>query len=352
YLQLRLGLVGNGRGTPALRALRAYYPRFSYRDQYLPAAYRDNEQSASFVDRFLANFEGVFTGIEDRIATAQVLLDAQSVPAEALDWLASWFGIVTDPNWDARRKRLLVTHAMHFFQQRGTPRGVEMALRLAMDQVPDASIFDERCTGATGIRVIEEFRTRDFSRVDLGDPGGLPGQDVRPTGVDASDSGAWQAFLARRYIRIDALNAAHGRIGKTALKAFDDVQLPTARLRNRTARDDWSEFVRIIVPTRRRAHRFTVLLPLAQDAPLSPEQRSMQLALAQRLLDLEKPAHTVASVAFYWAIFRLGEVRLGQDTQLKSGSRAPELAPAVVLQQAALAEAFLHAANPTQRTLQ
>jgi len=55
FLQLRLRLSGNERSTPRLRSLRAYYPRFSYLVNYLPGVYREDEQSASFLDRFLAN---------------------------------------------------------------------------------------------------------------------------------------------------------------------------------------------------------------------------------------------------------------------------------------------------------
>src|SRR5207253_1878580 len=73
YLQLQLRLTGNGRVSPRLHALRIYYPRFSYLEHYLPAVYREDAASASFLDRFLANFEGTNTAIEDRIAAAQML---------------------------------------------------------------------------------------------------------------------------------------------------------------------------------------------------------------------------------------------------------------------------------------
>ena len=57
FLQIKLQISGNGRSTPRLHAMRLYYPRFSYPDNYLPALYRDDDQSASFLERFLANIE-------------------------------------------------------------------------------------------------------------------------------------------------------------------------------------------------------------------------------------------------------------------------------------------------------
>ncbi len=58
YLQLRLTLIGRGRVTPVLQALRVYYPRFSYLREYLPGVFREDAVSASLLDRYLANVEG------------------------------------------------------------------------------------------------------------------------------------------------------------------------------------------------------------------------------------------------------------------------------------------------------
>src|SRR5205807_3081332 len=125
-----LELDGNGRSSPRIRALRSYYPRFSYLHHYLPAVYREDELSASFLDRYLANVEGIGTVIEDRIAAAQALFDARTTPPEALEWLASWFDLVLDPAWDEAKRRLLIGHAMDLFEWRGTVRGLHAALGL------------------------------------------------------------------------------------------------------------------------------------------------------------------------------------------------------------------------------
>ena len=76
------------------------------------------------------------------------------------------------------------------------------------------------------------------------------------------------------------------------------------------------------------------------------QERLRTLQWASRIIDLEKPAHTVFDVKFYWAFFRIGEARLGEDTQLGQGSRAPELLPPVIIDHAFLAEGYLAPAPP------
>ncbi|HEX7838556.1 MAG TPA: phage tail protein, partial [Kofleriaceae bacterium] len=171
FLQLRLALRGDGRTTPRLRALRAWYPRFSYLEKYLPAAYRDDPDSASFLDRFLANLEGQFTAIEDKMAAAQILLDPRTTPAEALPWLAGWFGIALDPAWDEPRRRMFLRHAMDFFRLRGTLPGLRLALRLAFDDCVDERMFTEDdAAHPASIRILERFRVRGTPAVVFGDP--------------------------------------------------------------------------------------------------------------------------------------------------------------------------------------
>lgn len=85
YLQLKLRLSGNGTVTPWVRALSAWYPRFSYPQRFLPAVYREDPFAGSFIDRFLANMEGINTVLEGRIVQAQALLDARTAPAESFD---------------------------------------------------------------------------------------------------------------------------------------------------------------------------------------------------------------------------------------------------------------------------
>jgi phage tail-like protein len=161
FIELRLTLRGSGRSSPKLRALRAHYPRFSYL-RYLPAAYREDAASASFLDRFLANFEGFFTELEGRIAAAEVLFGMETAPPEALDWLAEWFGAVLDGSWDERRRRLFLANAAELYRRRGTRAGILAAVRLAADACPPDDVFAaDRAARPFGYRLVEAFRGGD-----------------------------------------------------------------------------------------------------------------------------------------------------------------------------------------------
>jgi phage tail-like protein len=487
YLQLRLRF--NGAATPWLRALRVWYPRFSYSERFLPAVYREDPAAGDFVERFLANMEGVNTVLEGRIAQVQALFDPRTAPAGALDWLAGWLDLALNPAWDQSRRRLFLRHAMDFFRWRGTAHGLRLALAMAFEANPCELTFAEPTTDSerpAAIRIVEAYRTRLTGAVAAGDPGGaetgprqvaptalwtpaegnaglveryarflqgnataaqqaiafgraLPaanadGQPVAaiaeqlapfalvppPQSSSSQENNAaaqtlwarfcaenlglvpgpasqerqawrrflatrdeatapaassalvpadwpedaaaqtrwrdycesadmrrawpqltrlrrrWQDFLARRYRRIDALKKAW----RTAWPAFDLIALPDRLPESAAAQADWLAFERHWLAMDRAAHRFSVLLPVASVTE-DPFEMERNLALARRIVELEKPAHTVFDVRFYWALNRVGEARLGIDTLLDVGSRAPQLVPDAVLGRAYLGAGFV-----------
>ena len=466
FLQLQIKLSGNERTTPRLRAVRAYYPRFSYLNNYLPSIYREDEQSASFLDRFLANFEGIYTSLEDKIAAVQVLFDVRSAPKETLAWLAQWFGIVFDPTWDEAKQRLLIRHAMEVFQYRGTIRGLKLALHLALDPSVEEKIFDSASPCANrrdSIRIVERYLTRRTSGVVFGDtsesvgprrvtltPRWQPGQggadlkaryvefirarstDPRPAPVfsltpptdsaelalwrefagetlgfvpsfgPATEVSQWQSFLRNRHSDLATLNAKHqtsyndwqkialppdwparadarkdwqdflaatqtssanivrtwwqeflarryGRIGAlnqiygTNWPAFEMVGLFDVLPPDGAPLEDWYQFESVAVQQYLTAHCFTVLLPVPAALAFRPDEHQRRLDLSRRIIDLEKPAHTVFDVKFYWEMFRIGEARLEFDTLLDQGSRAPQLLPRLALDRGFIGSSYLAA---------
>ena len=273
YMQLRLTLSGNGRGTPLLRALRAHYPRFSYLKQYLPAVYQQEQSSGQFVENFLANPEGIFTTVEGMIAQAQRWLDPRTTPPEAVDWLAGWLGLALEPGWSDYQRRLLIAQAPYFFQRRGTLLGLMQAILLTVYPEIGPRIFqDDIDQFCSTIRIVEHFLTRTRPGVAAGDP-------TEPEATLSGDS---------------------------------------------------------LADAETRAHRFTVMLPTTIDEPTRRR--------VERMIELEKPAHTSFVIKQYWAMFRVGEVRLGLDTVLGQGSRFETFR----LGQTALAEGILGAGGAPQ----
>jgi hypothetical protein len=147
---------------------------------------------------------------------------------------------------------------------------------------------------------------------------------------------AWQQFLRARYRRIAALDAAHD----AGWSDFAEIPLPDYLPDREAAIRDWLLFEGQVLPRRRSAHRFSVLLPL-RTVSRGTAELDAEMALAKRIVEIEKPAHTVCDVRFYWAMNRLGEARIGTDTELGPGSRAPELIPPAILGRAYLGSAFV-----------
>lgn len=459
HLQLALELSGNQRATPRLRALRAYAPRFSYLARYLPAVYREDSRSADFVERLLANFEGLFTGIEDRIAAVGLLLDWRTAPPDALPWLAGWLGAALDPAWDTERRRLFIRHARLLFRYRGTTHGLKLALALALEDAPDATLFDEpervRSRGF-GVRVVENYYARRLPDVLLGDPSQLEAAEGRieggpwqpadgrellnqryarhmaggttpvpalqlpllppaegaerwalftetvlgftpgaaqperlawqafleaeyddidelnavwrsthdafdqvpqftdwPEGQAQRDAWSrhmrqarpartplerlqWQAFLRQRHGAVSALNAAHG----SRWPAYDLVPLPELLPPDGPALLDWFQFEAGVLAIKAAAHRFRVLLPMPVGSAYSVDEPARRLALAQRVVEVAKPAHTCFELRMYWAMFRVGEARLGLDTRVDTNMRE-QLIPPLVLGRHFVGEALV-----------
>jgi phage tail-like protein len=163
YLEVELTLRGNGRSTPLIRSLRAWYPRFSYAAHYLPAIYPASDSPDRFLDRFLANFEGFYTTTEERIEHSHVLLDARTTLAADLPWLACWFGLVLDPQWSEAQRRFLVRNVDRFYRQRGTVPGLVSILRVYLGAALDDSVFCCAGSNTGGVRVVERFLTRGTS---------------------------------------------------------------------------------------------------------------------------------------------------------------------------------------------
>jgi phage tail-like protein len=143
-LDLVVVATGDGRHSPCLHAIRVYTPRFCYQDQYLPLLFHQTSLSdetdvspapsaPDFRERLLANLEGILTPIENRVASAEYLLDPYAAPVAMLPWLGSYLGLTLDPGWPEARMRRALACAGQQLRERGTYRGVCLALDIATD---------------------------------------------------------------------------------------------------------------------------------------------------------------------------------------------------------------------------
>ena len=271
YVEIALVLAGDGTTTPRIRALRIYYPRYSYLQRHLPAVYREAPHSASFLDRYLANAEGILSAVEDRIARAEAYFDSRTAPAEYLEWLADWLGAALEADWEETRKRLFIDHAELLYRWRGTRTGMRAAVRLATEPCVDASLFDElrdpasasqTAAGGRGVRIVERFLYRELPGVVIGDPTeavelqtSAVGEGLDELGDDARLSARYRDFLRRRYTAepgaaqtaIEALNLGWA----TTHPSFEAIAF-TPRMPAGGERPDWLQFVqRELVLTRR-----------------------------------------------------------------------------------------------------
>ena len=298
YLQLRLRAGSDGQHSPGLASLRAWYPRFSYLQQYLPAVYRADAASAAFTERFLALFEGELTRWEDRIAAAQLLLDARTAPRETLQWLAGWLAVGFDGSTGLARRRALLRHATTAHARRGTVPGMLLAATLAWE--PDSVDVEpfladpEALAGREhGVRLQELFGLAPplaaqawrpargaadlLARLDgvdalvpgqrtaalravlgsmpraateeagLALPAGaeLQGDELQTlrdhlqaTRAQAPLRSRWQRFLQQRWVNLAALNAAW----QSHWAAWADIPVPTQLPASDAALLDWAQF--------------------------------------------------------------------------------------------------------------
>jgi phage tail-like protein len=292
FLQVRVVLQGDGRTTPEIGALRVYASRFSYLNRYLPALYQETlfgddadalipttqrSTPPDFLERFLDNFEGVLTPLEDRIANAYLLTSPQAAPEEAMEWLGSWIGLAFDPAYPVTSRRRLLQEAHILYWQRGTVPGLARGLNIATgDKVARGHIV-----------ILENFRLRRTFATILG-------ADL----ADADDP-----LLA------GVVNSGNSYVGDTLFLGDDNRQeflaLFGADLPTSTAEQD-----AIVAFLDALAFQATVLV--------HEDVGAQELGLIRRVVELETPAHVLVRVLQASHPFIVGVAALvGVDTYLR-----------------------------------
>jgi phage tail-like protein len=101
--------------------------------KWLPALYQQ-EPHSEFLERFLAHYASVLGPVEDEIAGLSRLFDAFASPEDGfpswLDWLSGWLAFDLEDDWLGERKREYLSEAFELYGWRGTIEGLRRYLKI------------------------------------------------------------------------------------------------------------------------------------------------------------------------------------------------------------------------------
>jgi phage tail-like protein len=135
YLWIQLMLHGTKRVSPRVRSLRVERPGHALLNA-LPRGWSRDDDDAGFLQRLLAPAEGMLHELDEWADRRAVLADPRAAPAAALDWLASFAGLVLDQRWPEQARRLLVAEAYGLFRRRGTKAALLRILAIYLGYQP------------------------------------------------------------------------------------------------------------------------------------------------------------------------------------------------------------------------
>ena len=250
YLWVTLRLRGNVRRTPRVRELRVEQTAHGLMRR-LPAVFAADPAQEEFLQRYLAMFDGMLHDLDVAARCRDVLVDPHGTPPEALAWLASFVGLVLDDRWAEQARRQLVSEIVGLYRRRGTlwALGRYLEIFLAGERAGDPEV------AVVSPVILEHFRLRGIGGGLVGDPE-LSSRSVLGAGFRVG-----------------------GRVGELGGEPLDLDGTETS-------------------PFASRAHRFTVLIPQS----LTGEEE----AAVRRIIDTERPAHTIFDLCTVDAGMRVG----------------------------------------------
>ncbi len=251
YLWLTLRLTGDTRRTPRVRDVRV-----EHRDhtllRRLPAVFSEDGARADFLRRFLGPLDGFLHDLDLAARCRDILVDPHGTPVEALDWLASFVGLVLDRRWAPAARRQLVAEIVPLYRRRGTTVSLSRYIELFLAG-EHAGRTDRQLPRPV---IVEHFRLRGLGGPLLGEEPVRSNRSVLGFGFRVGGATG------------DLDGGLSGPAGPEA--AF-------------------------LAP----AHRFSVLIP----RPLGSEEESA----IRHMLDTERPAHTAYELCTVDAGMRIGD---------------------------------------------
>ena len=104
-------------------------------ERLLPALFQEDD----FAQRLCAALDQVLAPAMSTLDCLDAYLDPALTPADFLDWLAGWVGVMLDQNWPESRRRALVARAGELYRWQGTARGIAEHVALYTGTEPEIS---------------------------------------------------------------------------------------------------------------------------------------------------------------------------------------------------------------------
>lgn len=143
YLEIKLQLESNGLSTPQIFSMQFWYPRLSWQQQYLPEFMHQVEQpvedstelanGADVRERMLTALAAMSYTVEQRIDSAETLIDPLTAPEILLQRLELMVGEHPPAHWPIQRRRHWLSQCGAIQRWRGTFKGLCLALDIATD---------------------------------------------------------------------------------------------------------------------------------------------------------------------------------------------------------------------------
>ncbi|MGX7826381.1 phage tail protein [Actinokineospora sp. 24-640] len=97
--------------------------------EFLPSVYAEDD----LMVRLTAAFDDVLSASLASLDCLGAYVDPRLAPADFLDLLAEWLGVVVDDTWPESRRREAVVNAVELHRGRGTAHGLQWHLDLVTD---------------------------------------------------------------------------------------------------------------------------------------------------------------------------------------------------------------------------
>lgn len=101
--------------------------------QMLPGLFQGDE----FAQRFTGALDAVLAPVLVTLDCIEAYVDPHLAPADFVEWLAGWVGVLLDETWPLRRQRQLVADIVALYGWRGTRRGIAELVRLYTEVEPE-----------------------------------------------------------------------------------------------------------------------------------------------------------------------------------------------------------------------